>query len=322
MTMTNLLSTADVAARLGVDRKTILRYLRDGKLRGSRIGRDYRIPQEALAAFLQDTSNTGRSSLPATAPAGLAIVTAMANQKGGVAKTTTTLNLGVAMTRLGKRVLLVDMDPQASLTISAGLPIHNLSPSIHDVLMDVKLPASEVIARTKVGPDILPSTIDLSAAEILLVGEMKREYRLKDKLAPLLSSYDHILIDSPPSLGLLTINALAAADQLIIPTQCEYLALRGLQLLLQSVERAKENLNRELRVAWILPTMFNSHTVHANEVLQELRRNFPGQVFDPVKHTVRVKEAPVAAMSMFDYDPDGEVAATYLALAKEVIGDA
>lgn len=319
--MTNLLSTADVAARLGVDRKTILRYLHDGKLRGSRIGRDYRIPEEALKTFLQVTSNAARHDASrAPARAGLATVTAMANQKGGVAKTTTTLNLGVAMTRLGKRVLLVDMDPQASLTISAGLPIHDLTPSIHDVLMDMQLPASDVIARTKLGPDILPSTIDLSAAEILLVGEMKREYRLKDKLAPLLERYDHILIDSPPSLGLLTVNALAAADQLIIPTQCEYLALRGLQLLLKSVERSRESLNRDLTVAWILPTMFNSHTVHANEVLHELRRIFPGQVFEPVKHTVRVKEAPVAAMSMFDYDPEGEVASTYMALAKEVIG--
>jgi len=320
--MPSLLSTADVAARLGVDRKTVLRYLHDGKLRGSRIGRDYRIEQEDLATFLQATSNTGRRPSPVVRPTGLALVTAMANQKGGVAKTTTTLNLGVALSRLGQRVLMIDMDPQASLTISVGLPVHDLSPSIHDVLMDLNLPASNVLARTKMGPDILPSTIDLSAAEILLVGELKREYRLKDKLAPLLTRYDHILIDSPPSLGLLTVNALAAADQLIIPTQCEFLALRGLQLLLKSVERAKENLNRDLRVAWILPTMFNSHTVHANEVLEELQRSFPGRVFSPVKHTVRVKEAPVAALSMFDYDPDGEVAATYLALAKEVIVNA
>ena len=314
MTMPNLMSTAEVATVLGVDRKTVLRYLRSGKLRGSKIGRDYRIRDSALAEFLNDTS----LDTPGPVRAGLATITALANQKGGVAKTTTALNLGVALHMLGKRVLLVDMDPQSSLTISAGLDLSRLDRSVHHVLIDDALSADAVITTTKMGPDILPSTIDLSASELVLVNEMKREYRLRDKLTPLREHYDHILIDSPPSLGLLTINGLAAADQIIIPIQCEYLAMRGVQLLLDSVERARKSLNRDLRVAWILPTMFDARTVHAGEVLEELRKTFPSTVFTPVPHRVSVKEAPVASLSIFEYDPDGPVAEVYMELAKEV----
>ena len=320
MTMPNLLSTSDVAEVLGVDRKTVLRYLASGKLAGHKIGRDYRISEDVLQKFLQDTS-TGATVV---AEPGLALVTAFANQKGGVAKTTSTLNVGVALHRLGKRVLMVDMDPQASLTVSCGLDQRTLEQNVHHVLSDneeVAVPADEVIVTTASGPDLLPSTIDLSASEILLVNAYKREYRLRDALAELRERYDHILIDSPPSLGLLTINALAAADQLIIPIQCEYLAMRGMQLLIKNVERARTSLNRDLRIAWILPTMFDTRTVHANEVLDELHKAFSGKVFEPVPQRVAVKEAPVGALSMFDYDPEGPVAGVYMALAKEVSGD-
>jgi len=315
MVMSNLLSTKEVADLLGVDRKTILRYLQSGKLKGAKLGRDYRIPQEAVAALLQSGSTNSRKR------SGTALVTVLANQKGGVAKTTSAFNLGVALHRLGNRVLLIDLDPQASLTASAGIPAAHLERSVYNVLLDPTVKPDEVIKKTASGVSLLPSTIDLSAAEIELVNMMQRELVLRDLVDPLRSDYDHIIIDCPPSLGLLTINALAAADQVIIPLQCEFLATRGLALLLNTIEKVKSRLNRSLHVAGILPTMFDVRTVHATEVLNELRATFPGQVFEhPIKHTVRVKEAPAAGMSILDYDPEHEVSQAYIALAKEVDG--
>lgn len=310
--METLLSTQDVATRLAVDKKTVLRYLRSGKLRGARIGRDYRIPESAVSALLAKTDS--RPAVSTTARS-----TAVVNQKGGVGKTTTTFNLGVALQRLGRRVLLVDLDPQASLSVSAGIPIATLSVSIYQLLLDDKLDPLPVIAKTTSGVDILPATIDLSAAEVELVSMMQRELVLKDVLDKLKDRYEHILIDCPPNLGLLTINALAAADQVIIPLECEFLATRGLALLLRTVQKIQARLNRGLRLAGILPTKFDGRTTHANEVLQEVRTTFPGQVYDVVvKNTVKVKEAPAAGLSILDYDPHHEVAQAYVQLAVEV----
>jgi chromosome partitioning protein len=246
-------------------------------------------------------------------------ITAVVNQKGGVGKTTTTFNLGVALQRLGRRVLLVDLDPQASLSVSAGIPIAHLTVSIYQALLDDKLDPAPIIVKTVSGIDVLPATIDLAAAEVELVGATLRELILKDVLAKLRSDYDHIFIDCPPSLGLLTINALAAADQVIIPLQCEFLATRGLSLLMRTLGKVQAKLNRNLVVAGILPTMFDSRTTHANEVLEELRTSFPGQVFDVViKHTVKVKESPAAGLSILDYDHHHEVARAFVQLAVEV----
>ena len=310
--METLLSTQDVAARLAVDKKTVLRYLRSGKLRGARIGRDYRIPESAVSDLLANTDP--RATVRTTAR-----TTAVVNQKGGVGKTTTTFNLGVALQRLGRRVLLVDLDPQASLSVSAGIPIATLSVSIYQLLLDEKLDPAPVIAKTTSGVDILPATIDLSAAEVELVSVMQRELVLRDVLDQLKDRYEHILIDCPPNLGLLTINALAAADQVIIPLECEFLATRGLALLLRTIQKIQARLNRNLRLAGILPTKFDGRTVHANEVLQEVRASFPGQVYDVVvKNTVKVKEAPAAGVSILDYDPHHEVAQAYVQLALEV----
>jgi chromosome partitioning protein len=315
MDMANFLTTKQVAGLLGVDTKTVLRYLRSGRLRGSKIGRDYRISEDAVRLLLNSTSKQARTTDGA-------VVTAIANQKGGVGKTTTTFNLGVALHRQGRRVLLVDLDPQAALTVSAGIPPAAVTLSVYNVLLEGTA-AKSVIRPTSSGVDLLPSTIDLAAAEIELVNMMQRELVLKDTLGPLRADYDDILIDCPPSLGLLTINALAAADQVIVPLQCEFLATRGLALLLQTIEKVRERLNRELVLAGILPTMFDGRTVHATEVLTELRTNFPGQVFDSViKHTVRIKESPATGQPILDYDPEHEVAQAFMTLAKEVVAHA
>lgn len=310
--MDSLLNTKQVAARLGVDTKTVLRYLHQGKLKGSRIGRDYRIPESALSTLLTTTS----SLVPTFQTA---VITAVVNQKGGVGKTTTVFNLGVALRRLGRRVLLVDLDPQAALSASAGISVAHLTTSIYQALLDDSMDPVPIILEAASGVDILPATIDLAAAEIELVNMTLRELVLKDVLAKIRSRYDHILIDCPPSLGLLTVNALAAADQVIIPLQCEFLATRGLTLLLRTLNKIQARLNRNLKVAGILPTMFDGRTTHANEVLAELRANFPGQVFDVIiKYTVRVKEAPAAGLSILDYDQNHDVSRAYMTLAMEV----
>ena len=244
---------------------------------------------------------------------------AVMNQKGGVGKTTTTFNLGVALHRLGRRVLLVDFDPQASLSVSAGIPVATLSMSVYQLLLDDKLDPKPIVVRTASGVDVLPATLDLAAAEIELVSMTLRELVLRDVLGKLKDRYDHILIDCPPNLGLLTINALAAADQVLIPMECDFLATRGLGLLMRTVSRIQGRLNRGLRIAGILPTKFDGRTVHANEVLDELRGAFPGQVYDVViKYTVKVKESPVVGQSILEYDHNHEVARAFAQLAMEV----
>lgn len=310
--MQGLLTTKQVADRLGVDTKTVLRYLHQGKLKGSRIGRDYRIPETSLSSLLANTDSSPTTTREA-------LITAIVNQKGGVGKTTTTFNLGVALQRLGRRVLLVDLDPQAALSVSAGISIAHLTTSIYQALLDDKVDPLPIITKTSSGVDVLPATIDLAAAEVELVNMTLRELVLKDLLAKLRPRYDHILIDCPPSLGLLTVNALAAADRVIIPLQCEYLATRGLTLLLRTLGKIQARLNRDLKVAGILPTMFDGRTTHANEVLQELKTNFPGQVFDVIiKYTVRLKESPAAGLSILEYDHGHDVARAYMELAMEV----
>ena len=310
--MDRLLTTQQVADRLSVDTKTVLRYLRAGKLSGSRIGREYRIPETSVTRLLYRTN-------PQAPVERSAVVTAVVNQKGGVGKTTTTFNLGVGLHRRGRRVLLVDLDPQAALSASMGVPIAHLTASVYQTLLDEKMDPIPVVRETLSGADILPATIDLAAAEVELVNMTLRELVLRDVLLKLRPRYDHILIDCPPSLGLLTINALAAADRVLIPLQCEYLSTRGLTLLLKTLEKVQSRLNRDLTIAGILPTMFDGRTTHANEILAELRSNFPGQVFDTViKSTVRIKESPAAGLSIFDYDPNHDVAKAYAKLAEEV----
>jgi chromosome partitioning protein len=244
-------------------------------------------------------------------------VIAFANQKGGVAKTTTTLNLGVALAERGQRVLAVDLDPQGNLTMSQGLDPDSLERSMFDVLVH-KTPIVEVIHHQEI--DLAVSSIDLAGAELALSSMIGRERALQKALLPVRSDYDFVLIDTPPSLGLLTINALTAADGVIVPVQCEYLSLRGLIQLENTLTMIRDNLNPDVRIRGILPTMFDGRTLHAREAVEILEENFGDLVFETrIRKTVRYAEAPVKGTSVLKYDSKGNAAKAYRDLAGEVL---
>jgi chromosome partitioning protein len=247
-------------------------------------------------------------------------VIAFANQKGGVAKTTTTLNLGVAFKEQGFEVLLVDLDPQGNLTMSQGMDPDQVERSMYDVLVH-SMPVEEIIHRAEV--DVAVSSIDLAGAEMALSSMIGRERALQKALLPVRSRYDYILIDTPPSLGLLTINALTASDGVIVPVQCEYLSLRGLVQLENTLSMIRENLNPIVEIKGILPTMYDSRTLHSREAVEMLKENFGDLVFETrIKKTVRYAEAPVEGSSVLKYDSSGPAAKAYRDLAKEVLNGA
>ena len=252
----------------------------------------------------------------------MARIVSLANQKGGVGKTTTTINLGAAMAELGKRVLLVDFDPQGALSVGLGINPLSLDLTVYNLLLDKSVDPEQAIMRTEVtGLEILPSNIDLSAAEIVLVSEVAREQALKRALAPVRHNFDYVLIDCPPSLGLLTVNALTASDGVIIPLECEYFALRGMALLMDTVEKVRDRLNPDLRLEGIIPTMYDSRTLHGREVLARVRDAFGPYLYKTIiRRTIRFAEAPVAGESILSYAADSKGAADYRALAKEVLG--
>ena len=244
-------------------------------------------------------------------------VIALANQKGGVAKTTTTLNLGVAFSEMGHRVLLVDLDPQGNLTMSQGLNPDVIERSMFDVLVH-KIPISEVIEHREV--DLAVASIDLAGAELALSALIGRERSLEKALAQVRNTYDFILIDTPPSLGLLTINAFVAATGVIVPVQCEYLSLRGLVQLENTLAMVRENLNPHVGVEGIVPTMFDGRTLHAREAIEILEENFGDLVYRTrIRKTVRYAEAPVKGSSVLKYDPTGAAAEGYRELAREIV---
>jgi len=244
-------------------------------------------------------------------------VIAFANQKGGVAKTTTTLNLAVAFAEQGNRVLCCDMDPQGNLTMSQGIDPDTVETSMYDVLVH-HMSIREVIRKREI--DVACSSIDLAGAEIAMSAQIGRERSLQKAFAPILEDYDYIFIDTPPSLGLLTINALTAANKVIVPVQCEYLSMRGLIQLQNTLSMIRENLNPGVEIEGILPTLVDSRTVHAKEAIEILEENFGDRVFaSRIKKTIRFAEAPVKGMSVLKYDPDGSAANSYRALAKEVL---
>jgi chromosome partitioning protein len=247
----------------------------------------------------------------------MAHVLAFANQKGGVAKTTSTVNLGAALRERGLSVLAVDMDPQGNLTMSQGVDTEGLEKSMYDVLVH-RLPISEVIYEREL--DVAAASIDLAGAEMALSSMIGRERALQRALDEVRKEYDYILIDTPPSLGLLTINALTAAESVIVPVQCEYLSLRGLLQLERTLDMIRENLNPKVRIKGILPTLFDARTRHGQESVEVLRENFGKLVFDTVvRKTIKFAEAPVIGSSVLKYDPKGRGAEAYRALAREVL---
>ncbi|MGH8826363.1 MAG: ParA family protein [Jiangellaceae bacterium] len=252
---------------------------------------------------------------------GPARIVAMCNQKGGVGKTTTTINLGAALADYGRRVLLVDFDPQGALSVGLGLDAHVLELSIYNVLMDDTLAATDILQKTQIsGMDLLPANIDLSAAEIQLVTEVGREQVLGRVLRPLLPDYDVMLIDCQPSLGLLTVNALTASDGVIVPLECEYFALRGVALLQETIEKVRDRLNPRLEIEGLLATMYDSRTVHGREVLTRLIEAFDEKVFHTVVgRTVRFPETTVAGMPITSFAPSSPGALAYQQLAREVL---
>ena len=247
-------------------------------------------------------------------------VIVFANQKGGVAKTTTTLNLGAAFKERGHRVLVVDLDPQGNLTMSQGMNPDAIERSMFDVLVH-RLPITEVIHQAEV--DVAVSSIDLAGAELALSALIGRERALQKSLLEVRDRYDFVLVDTPPSLGLLTINAFVAATGVIVPVQCEYLSLRGLVQLENTLAMVRENLNPDVKIEGILPTMFDSRTLHAREAVEILEENFGELVYRTrIRKTVRYAEAPVKGASIMKYDPSGPAAEAYRDLAKEVLDGA
>lgn len=251
---------------------------------------------------------------------GPARIIAMCNQKGGVGKTTSTINLAAALARYGRRVLAVDFDPQGALSAGLGVPAHDV-PTIYDLMLGKIKDPTEVVQHTAVpNLDVIPANIDLSAAEVHLVSEVAREQILAGVLRKVTADYDIILIDCQPSLGLLTVNALTASHGVLIPLACEYFALRGVALLVETVDKVRDRLNPALELDGIVATMYDSRTLHAREVLERVVDTFGDQVFDTViGRTVKLPDAQIAAKSILDYAPENPASEAYLQLARELV---
>ncbi|GAC1610940.1 MAG: ParA family protein [Mycobacteriales bacterium] len=284
------------------------------------------IPASVAAGVADGVGPTGRK-LPKfkeprpLASHGPARILAMCNQKGGVGKTTSTINLGAALAEYGRRVLLVDFDPQGALSVGLGVNPLQLDKTVYNLLMERDVDVHDVLLTTDVdGMDLLPSNIDLSAAEVQLVNEVAREQTLAHVLKPILNDYDVILVDCQPSLGLLTVNALTAADGVIIPLECEFFALRGVALLIQTIEKIQERLNPRLQVEGILATMYDARTLHGREVLARVVEAFGERVFHTViNRTIRFPETTVAGEPITSYATNSGGAYAYRQLAKEVL---
>ena len=286
---------------------------------------EYQVIEREPAPQIEDQSRTVPVKAYAEKKAvthvvGQTKVIAIINQKGGVGKSTTAINLSAALGEMGKQVLLIDLDPQGNSSSGLGVEKNRVSRCIYDALLnDIPL-IDIIIPDVSKGLDVVPATINLAGAEVELVSEMARENRLKDAIGPMRGRYDYVFIDCPPSLGLLTINALVAADKLLIPIQCEFYALEGVTKLLDSMKRVKSILNPSLDIFGIILTMYDSRTNLANQVVNEVRSFFGDEVFETlIPRTVKLSEAPSYGQSILEYAPDNKGALAYNDLAKEVI---
>lgn len=309
----NWLTIKDITTRLKLHPNTVARYVQEGKLRGVKVGKGYRVRESDLMAFIGEHKDDGRAR-----------VLVVANQKGGVAKTTTAVNLATALgMEFKKRVLLVDLDPQAGCALCIGMDTTSLRKSIHNALTEPKTDLASIVAKTGFGFNIAPSNIDLAAAELQLKEMMAREFILQRKLAPVMNSYDFIIIDTPPTLGMLTINALSAARFVVIPMACQFMALRGLDTLLGTIDQVRKDLNPQLSLLGILATNYDSRTLHSREVFDYLtqlceRQGLP--LFNTyIKSSVRFHEAPNERKPLILLHPELEGAKAYIEVAKEVL---
>jgi len=304
------LSTEQAAQLLNVHTNTIHRWIKDGKLPTTKIGREHRIPREAIDNRLR------------TPPSGHRII-AVANQKGGVAKTTSTLNLAAGLSQLDKRVLVIDLDPQGGCAVSLGISTDSLNKTVYNVLMDEDVGFEHVIMKTRHGFHLAPSNIDLAGAEIELKQLLAAEQVLKRNLASISSQYDYILMDCPPSLGMITINALTAAHELLIPMSMEYLALRGLDMLAKTVSRIRSVTNPDLTYLGLLATKYDRRTLNSEEIyeaLQNASHTAGIRLFNTyITSSVRFTESPNLKAPLVIADPEHEGSKAYLAVADEII---
>lgn len=304
------LSTEEVAKLLNVHINTVARWIKSGKLPSTKIGREYRIPREAIENRMSKVASGTR-------------IVAVANQKGGVAKTTTTLNLAAGLASRGKRVLIVDLDPQGGSGVSIGVATDALNKSVYNVLIDDEVGFPDIIMKTKFGFDLAPSNIDLAGAEIELKQLLASEQVLKRKLEEVLDDYDYILLDCPPSLGMLTINALTAAKEVFIPMAMELLALRGLDMLSKTIGKIRAITNPELQYLGMLPTKYDKNTLNSKEIyaaLQTSAQNAGIRLFNTyIPLTVRILESPRFKAPIVVQLPEHEGAKAYMTVVEEII---